>query len=134
MLTRADGSQGTHGDAILGILMFDRFVAAISDDALASRLAWVASIRTPNMVCHGTFRSMISKTLGDDHRVTHTGKFPGYACHVVDEHGVSSTAEVFLNGRLVLPGMKSPGGLKRALALICDIVRPHLIDARPAPG
>jgi len=28
--------------------------------------------------------------------------------------------------RLVLPGMKSPGGLKRALGLICDIVRPHL--------
>ena len=79
-------------------------------------------------------------------------QFPGYAVHVVDAFGATATAEVFLNGRsvparvvargaqwpparrltpscrrLVLPGMKSPGGLKRALGLICEIVRPHLV-------
>jgi len=74
LFTRPRSVQGTHGDAVLGILSFDRFVASIAADSLNARLAWVGSIKTPNLVCHGQFRSTIRETLGNDHRVTHTGK------------------------------------------------------------
>ena len=79
----------------------------------------------------GRFKTLISESLGKDHRVTHTGKvgmralhgcsatlflsipqFPGYAVHVADDV-IAATAEVFLNGRIVLPGMKSPDGTFR---------------------
>lgn len=93
-------------------------------------------------------------------------QFPGYAVHVADDV-IAATAEVFLNGRIVLPGMKSPdgtfrrcrsrpddsivrlwinpqgclcswssdgafadnywvAGLRRALTLICEVVKPHM--------
>lgn len=55
-------------------------MASIAADSLNARLAWVGSIKTPNLVCHGQFRSTISATLGTDHRVTHTGKVPQLHC------------------------------------------------------
>lgn len=74
----------------------------------------------------GRFKSTISPRLGEHHRVSHTSKFPGYAVHTGGDGPFKATPEVFLGGKFIMPGIKSPDHARKTLEELVAIVQPFI--------
>ena len=85
------------------------------------------TVGAPNIVLSGKFRYPVSPRLGEHHRVSHTSKFPGYAVHTGGDGPHKATPEVFVGGKFIMPGIKSPEHAENTLRELILIVKPYLI-------
>lgn len=118
---------GTHASAFLSVLRYSNLANKVNN----TPLTWIGAAGAPNIVLSGNFKHSVSPSLGKHHRVTHTAKFPGYAVHTGSDGIYKATPEIFLGGKFIMPGIKTPQHAQETLIELEAIVTPFLITEEP---
>lgn len=102
----------THGDAIVSILSFLRWVAGPR-----GRMRWPLAMSAPNTVLTGMYDTPIDPAIKKHWMAVHTTKFPGIALSPKSLNGI--TIELFLaQSKFIVPGVKDPSIIPRVVEMM----------------